>query len=147
MNKIKFRAWNSKHKLMYYDRFDVCTFPENEPIFETGLNSNGELFAVYTLIDEVEELELMQYIGIKDINDVEVYEGDIVKFMDCETISTESGIHHEDFLNRGVIKYSEEETRFYVDGLESIDMIYFLDSDYEVIGNIYETPELLEVKI
>lgn len=67
----------------------------------------------------------MQYTGLKDKNGKLIYEGDIIS-------------RGED---RGVIKYDDETASYYIRWKESETFI----EDCEVIGNIYENPELLEV--
>jgi uncharacterized phage protein (TIGR01671 family) len=81
------------------------------------------------------EIELMQYTGLKDKNGKEIYEGDILSRKKW-----------------GLGGYHEDEERYLVESLD-----YYLDSgevDYhfgvhlwneycEVIGNIYENPELI----
>jgi uncharacterized phage protein (TIGR01671 family) len=77
-----------------------------------------------------EDCELMQSTGLKDKNDVEIYEGDIVRLK-----SKKHGLHN------ATITY--EAPMFIMDGNKSI----FKDTALtisEVIGNIYENPELLE---
>ena len=101
---------------------------------------------------DITECILMQYTGLNDKNGTEIYEGDIVIF-------------DEGF---SVIRYDEETARFVLNdyGIRGCLMEYgwdesaggfgvidtngfddFVDiSDIEVIGNIYENPELLEVE-
>lgn len=79
-----------------------------------------------------------QYTGLKDRNGRKIFEGDIVKFV-------------ADDGKIGVIKW-ENYTAQYV--IKSSDKFIFVfdnrygcnGTDLEIIGNIYDTPELLEVE-
>ena len=73
---------------------------------------------------------LMQSTGLKDKNGVEIYEGDIVK------VETRGGVVYGD------VKYKS--CSFMICS-EDMDRIMLDCWDYEVIGNIYENPELMEV--
>ena len=85
-----------------------------------------------------DEIELMQYVGLKDKNGKEIYEGDIVKFRFKDD--------REEFPDLiGYIEYQTTFTAFRImsnQGSFKIDIteIKFI----EVIGNIYENPKLLE---
>ena len=73
------------------------------------------------------ESPLMQYTGLKDKNGVEIYEGDIV----------ESGVEYWTNRNRMVVKWDDE------DGAWSK---WWPRAAFEVIGNKWENPELLDEK-
>lgn len=81
-----------------------------------------------------DEIELMQYTGLKDKNGKEIYEGDIVKV----------------FTNKewriGKIIY--EHSGFTIDVTNNKELEYgrtsILENLTEVIGNIYDNPELLK---
>lgn len=84
---------------------------------------------------EVDAKAVGQYTGLKDKNGNKIFEGDIVDFPDrCD----DDGY--------GVVKYDADETEF---GIE-YDSIYtglgrqYHSRDIEVIGNIYDSPELLK---
>lgn len=89
----------------------------------------------FMVFDEPQKTDypLMQYTGLKDKNGVEIYEGDIV-----------------DTHNRhiGIVKYYPPS--FTIDDYDDGDYYVGQDpccwtwSQFEVIGNIHETPELLE---
>lgn len=98
------------------------------------LNSNGSaMIEDYKYCIESEAFDLMQFTGLKDRNGVEIYCGDI--------ISDHNGL--------GVVKYSENHGAFrvvYSDGVAKWFIDYTLNGEresIEVIGNIYENPELI----
>ena len=125
--KPKFRAWTEEGKVMYYD---VYPFKDDTLL----LNYDGFAF------DEVpaSDFILMQSTGLKDKNGNEIFESDIVKF------------HDEYQSYTGVVTYMDTYASFVVmdkDGheytFEYIEAWYCLLSELEVIGNIYNNPELL----
>lgn len=82
-------------------------------------------------VSEDYELVLMQYIGLKDKNGKEIYEGDIVSYFGG---------------GYGIVYYDEQFAAFRIEILKTgkyTDM-EFIAKYGDVIGNIYENPELLE---
>ncbi len=71
--------------------------------------------------------EVMQFTGLKDKNGEEIYEGDIV-LGDHWAFGTKRRGQHS-------VVYLDDSARFNIWNLEN----------FEVIGNIYENPELLKV--
>ena len=124
MREIKFRAWHKEEKIM------------GEVLGIDILHK--EIFFSNEDVDRYEhtdfkDIELMQYTGLKDKNNKEIYEEDIVK------LRANHGI--------GVIKYSDEWGAFIVEYIKPrplavLGMNYYKE-DIEVLGNIYEKPELL----
>ncbi len=138
MREIKFRVWDKKIKQMFcgceLDRPNMIDLQGNVYITgNTGELCNCGCSAQY--INLTKEVELMQYTGIRDKNGKEIYEADIVK-----VVTDKKGVI-------GEVVYIAEETAFCVKakGFE-IFPLGFLNNwfEIEVLGNIYENPELLE---
>jgi uncharacterized phage protein (TIGR01671 family) len=74
----------------------------------------------------------MQYTGLKDKNGKEIYEGDILGRI---------GFFHKVVINDGTNFYS-----YSVNNPQSIFILnkFSIDGYDEIIGNIYENPELLK---
>ena len=127
MREIKFRAWDKKYDDFINDGYIIFNgmIYRDERDFEDGENTN--------------DIELMQYTGLKDKNSVEIYEGDIIK----ETVLKVASRDGE-----GIGKYHISEVTFNpyfgFSSVGRIDRIKRGIDELEVIGNIYENPELLE---
>lgn len=125
MREIKFRCWDKENKEMLdveYLHWDDCT---GEFSIRTTM---------YSDYFDTEDMILMQYVGLKDKNGKEIYEGDIVK-IDCPTMKM-----------TGEIKYSEMSATFFIYDEIIEETLWYQKEELEVIGNIYENPELLEDK-
>ncbi len=123
MREIKFRAWNNETKRMDYDFKKVALL--------VGMDSKSILRKQY---------ELMQYTGLKDKNNVEIYEGDIVKFnMAIPTDHTSEGEQIYEVKCFRAISFG-----FYPFNDYDSDCERYIDEEYkyEVIGNIYENKDL-----
>ena len=124
MREIKFRAWHKEEKIMgEVLGIDIL----HKEIFFS--NEDADCYG-HT---DFKDIELMQYTGLKDKNEKEIYEGDIVKLRNNHGI--------------GVVKYYDEWGAFVIEYVKSkplvvLGMSYYKE-DIEVIGNIYENPELL----
>jgi uncharacterized phage protein (TIGR01671 family) len=79
-------------------------------------------------------IELMQYTGLEDKNGKEVYEGDILKAL----IDSKMGSAYFDV---GEVVFHPNAAQFVLRKGNGVTNIAF---NVEVIGNIYENPELLK---
>lgn len=113
MREIKFRAWHEKLERMIYDI----------GVEDEWTDENGKVWSDM-------KGNLMQFTGLKDKNGKEIYEGDIVRTslygqIDCEVVFMKSGFYL--LLDTGI----------------GTNLYPMTDVMMEIIGNIYENPELL----
>ena len=131
MREIKFRARDTKDKVIR----DVVGIS----LYHETLSVDIE-FGKY-LQDDIKRFELMQYTGLKDKNGAEIYEGDI--------LSTDLSRPYliVEFRNGAFMYQCHDGGRNYYDFMEPANEgLKFNTKYHEVIGNIYENPELLERK-
>ena len=123
MKELKFRAWNTEKKEMYFFKGIF----NNAPFEETST------FPMYESCKIPIKVDVMQYTGLTDANGVEIYEGDIL-------------------TNLGEVIWSERAARFcfrlprknpYGKTIQKIFSLWPA-KDLEVVGNIYENADLLE---
>lgn len=140
MREIKFRAWHKGKKIIV----NVLGID----ILHKKIFFSNENVDCYEHVD-FKNIELMQYTGLKDKNGKEIYEGYIIKFEDCSIDGT------KEFYNIGVIEREGKKDELVISQLLfektyfTENYMDFIDQTFEVseiIGNIYENPELLGEK-
>lgn len=135
--EIKFRAWDKKDKVMV----DVAAINFGPSGFWSLIEDADD--AELQLADSY---ELMQYTGLHDKNGREIYESDILKVTGEDGESYVATVKW--FGDEGYPAFDLEgipETWFY--GANALATIFQEGVETcEVIGNIFENPELLEGK-
>ena len=113
----KYRAWDKETKSM-------------NGMAEIYRNRNQEI----ELHPRDKNIILMQSTGLKDKNGKEIFEGDIIV--------------SRDVLLTGVIEFRADLGMFVSELVEynNFERLCNVANSSEIIGNIYENPELLEVK-
>lgn len=114
--EIKFRWWNNQHYL--YADLDTLYF-----LFKVGFSptiNTGK--------------SLQQYTGLKDKNGKEIYEGDILRYPNFGFDPSNGDCPYR----IGLIEFKENMYTLSGDYIAEFEM-----GDIEIIGNIYENPELL----
>ena len=137
MNReIKFRVWDTYNKEMLdVQELDYAVSYNGQPMIRTTM---------YNDYFDTEEMILMQYTGLHDKNGKEIYEGDIVLYKDWEMAYEGGG--NDSFINKGIVEYCEDNCCYNVTERQTVDItdvLYKDNEDLEVIGNIYDNPELL----
>jgi uncharacterized phage protein (TIGR01671 family) len=135
MRDIKFRQWYDGKMRMLDQQF-----------IGVGQVGWSDTHWVDVNSDDQEESALMQNTGIKDKNGVEIYEGDILKWGD-----------HCGWCHEMPVRTAQVEIDPDIQFNSQVGIFHFGNFAYghpkdgllehvEVIGNIYENPELLEAK-
>ena len=125
MREIKFRIWCLNDKRMLFDTDDIANL---EP---TGINEAIKDVQGY------DNMEIMQYTGLKDKNGKEIYEGDIVKYFDSYQVWLLAPIVYA--MGCFAIKHPSWDDDILLRDFINEDMM-----GIEIIGNIYENPDLNE---
>lgn len=143
MNReIKFRGWlkprweeDEDANKMYYD-------------IQNSYDTLGDVKPYDPMTDFREWIDddiavVEQYTGLKDKNDKEIYEGDIVRTTDRVTVDGS-------IFPVGVVEFKQQ--AFWIcnvpsdrpDFTHNETLLQYWETDLEIIGNIHENPELLE---
>lgn len=114
MREIKFRAWDKKAKIIY-------------PNIQNHIGNNDTAFGYMIKNDRY---VIMQYTGLKDKKDKEIYEGDIV----TATRGRKGKRYTTEVVYKVPLFMLKENETIFIDSASLTNTI--------VIGNIYENPEL-----
>ena len=122
----RYRAWDTTNKEMFKDTFSITESGQVVVVEQEDVMCPPD----YVFVDN---LVIMQSTGLKDKNGKEIFEGDIVK-MSKDVYSEPT--YYEVVRHRGGAYRLESKQH----GCE----LWLRHTDCEVVGNVYENPELLE---
>lgn len=138
MREIKFRAWDKQNKSWIEDTFLIMNCGTRISVWPDG--NHCQSYALFIGFD----IKLSQYTGLKDKNGKEIYEGDILfgrEEGDGETTAW-TDVYYE-------VLYDTQDAIFVCKDINyknrSWDcMLCDICDEYEVIGNIYESSDILD---
>lgn len=135
MREIKFMAWHKEKKILR-DVLEI-SFSGGYVIL-AGFGSFGEIEA------PIRDVELMQYTGLKDQNNAEIYESYIVKFDPQSPCGDEFYNPRDGEIGEVILDFGSFVVRPIDKKREWLHFSLSELGDWVVIGNIYENKGLLE---
>lgn len=128
MKNVKFKAYiKDENKIV-----DVkeLSFKYDEVVYESGR---------YTEVRRFKDVELLQITGLKDMEDIEIYEGYIVEF---------KYPYDKRIKTKGIIVWNDDKACFGISMKETTEQyeLYKVTAEnyLTVIGNVYQNSNLLE---
>ena len=118
MREIKFRAWDKERKLM------------SNPFTIGDWGTVNIWWPNSDIVSTLDDVELLEYTGLKDKNGEEIYEGDWL------TLRNKRRVYQ--------VSYEANWGGYTANGKECAAISPSLWKEAEVMGNVYENPELLE---
>ncbi|WP_338950778.1 YopX family protein [Fusobacterium nucleatum] len=126
MKELKIKAWLKKEKKMVSIigidfNYEYIRYSEDDNLFNENYKTA-----------EFKNIELLQFTGLKDNGGQELYEADVIKFND--------GV--DDIY--GLISYDDEDGTYRVSYENITEHLSDREGDFEIVGNIFENPDLHE---
>lgn len=124
MKELQFRAWDKSQKYMAYQGD-----PDLETLSSFMFHFGGDI--------------VMQAIGIQDKDAYDVYEGDILKDTEFDEEGNDISSYHPVIYDPKTCQFCIDNS-LKKDGSHLVNIVeYFEIDNIEVVGNIYQNPELL----
>lgn len=149
MREIKFRAWDRKkgkmfpvHQMQFGKIDDQLSYVSGVDIHDKDSGWDGDVFyggSIHKMTGQppLPRFEIMQYLGLRDKNGVDVYDKDIYRNLDNGLIGKFQLV---DGVGGMYVLCTEYKTgRVY----NNIPFMEHDTTNFEVIGSLYSNPELL----
>ena len=125
---LKYRAWDTTNKEMFKDTFSITESGQVVVVEQEDVMCPPD----YVFVDN---LVIMQSTGLKDKNGKEIFEGDILDYNGRKALVRWHG-SYASFIYRFVDELQKRNAEW--------KPLYLAYMKCEIIGNIYENPDLLE---
>lgn len=139
LDRFRFRVWNKKEKYMIYNAeaaYDGNNYAIPKHQIEPKANNDLHIHCFSEYIYNPEEYETEQCTGLKDKNGKLIYEGDILYKKGTKN-------HKGEKMYSEVI-WDQMYAEFNISDDNGMHRMPSNSNNIEIIGNIYENPELLQ---
>lgn len=133
MREIKFRVFDKKRCEWVHDTNHACSLFGETILLGAFLNRPDD---THVRLEELNDMVAMQFTGLLDKQGVEIYEGDIV-------LLKENVLRSDGKWDDGIYSIGFQDGCFVSVQMCFNEYLSCFNNDCEVIGNIYENPELL----
>lgn len=149
--EIKFRVWDTEKQ-----EWLAASDPNSLTYY--GFHLFGEVMLMQSInLEVLSKIVIEQYTGLKDKNGVEIYESDLIRLYDGATHHIYEVVYSDAdtaYTLKAHGRFWSTDTRTILTSVEwdklsiGYKMSYYslsaIQEDFEVIGNIHESPELLK---
>jgi len=129
MRQFKFRFWDTVSQKMLYDELAPLYYHVPRSLYGEEIEGEAHLYSLSQLLDRTDFIA-QQFVGLKDMNGEDIYEGDIV-----------THLHSADTC---VVVFQKSTAMFLAQEIGDEQMGFGIEDVTEVIGNIYENANLLQ---
>ena len=132
MREIKFRVWHKQTKQFVKQDIFYLDGPSSIGQLSVGLDGTliqAGMYDDYSAVSDPEDYAIQQYTGLKDNNDQEIYEGDLLLSAFCRDEENPVEVSWGDKNNGWNVNHKN--------GQEG-PLLKIHQQSYEVVGNIFE---------
>lgn len=137
-DRYKFKVWCKTNK--EWEKDEICITNKERYVVAT----NPELTKIIDI--EPRYHEIVFSTGLKDKNGKLIFEGDILKYTSKPTSTQKNNFKYKPYTENYSVVWEDFYTGYNLQNREKVNCfnLGIMTKDCEVIGNIYENPELLK---